>query len=251
MDCWGLVGFHLGWLFVGGFGGEDGRRIRSSLKGAESMFTFTKKVRRPSVALVVSFVALFASFGGGAYAAFQLPNNSVGTRQLRNKAVTGAKLAPNSVGTADLKDGAVTAAKINTSGLTVPSDQTASNFAQGSPNQTITAATATIGSPVQITTTGTKRVFASAAVHAVNGVPGTGTYLVCHLTIDGTSGVNDTAYASPAGGFTIVDASVSPLASAVVGAGTHTVSLLCSAAGGGAPQARVVDDALGTWAVAK
>lgn len=215
------------------------------------MFTFTNKLRRPSVALIVSFVALFASLGGGAYAAFKLPNNSVGTKQLKNKAVTNAKLAPNSVGTANIKNGAVTASKINTGGLTVPSDQTASNFAQGSPNQGITATAATIGSPIQITTTGTKRVIASAAVHAVNGVPGTGVYLVCHIKIDGNAGVNDTAYASPAGGFTIVDASVSPLASAVVGAGTHTVTLLCSAAGGGAPQATVVDDALATWAVSQ
>jgi hypothetical protein len=209
------------------------------------------RLRVPSPALVVSVVALILALGGTSYAAFSLPNGSVGTKQLKNKAVTNAKLAPNSVGTANIKNGAVTASKINTSGLTVPNDQTASNFTQGSPNQTITATTATIGSPIQITTKGSKRVIASAAVHAVNGVAGTGVYLVCRITIDGNSGVNDTAYASPAGGFTIVDASVSPLASAVVGAGTHTVTLLCSAAGGGAPQARVVDDALATWAVSQ
>ena len=208
------------------------------------------RLRVPSPALVVSVVALTVALGGTSYAAFSLPTGSVGTKQLKNKAVTNAKLAPNSVGTANLKNGGVIASKINTSGLTVPNDQTASNFTQGSPNQTITATAATIGS-IQITTTGSKRVIASAAVHAVNGVAGTGVYLVCHITIDGNSGVNDTDYASPAGGFTIVDASVSPLASAVVGAGTHTVTLLCSAVGGGAPQARVVDDALATWAVSQ
>ena len=227
--------------------------------------------RMPSPALVVSVVALIVALGGTSYAAFSLPNGSVGTKQLKNKAVTNAKLASNSVGTAkiqngavtnaklasnsvgtaNIQNGAVTASKINTSGLTVPNDQTASNFTQGSPNQPITATAATIGSPIQITTTGTKRVIASAAVHAVNGVAGTGVYLVCRITIDGNSGVNDTAYASPAGGFTIVDASVSPLASAVVGAGTHTVTLLCSAVGGGAPQATVVDDALASWAVSQ
>jgi hypothetical protein len=209
------------------------------------------RLRVPSPALVVSVVALIVALGGTSYAAFSLPKGSVGTKQLKNKAVTNAKLARNSVGTANIKNGGVTASKINTSGLTVPNDQTASSFMQGSPNQTITATAATIGSPIQITTRGSKRVIASAAVHAVNGVSGTGVYLVCHITIDGNSGVNDTDYASPAGGFTIVDASVSPLASAVVGAGTHTVTLLCSAAGGGAPQARVVDDALAAWAVAQ
>jgi hypothetical protein len=209
------------------------------------------RLKVPSPAFVVSVVALIVALGGTSYAALSLPKGSVGTKQLKNKAVTNAKLASNSVGKADIKNGGVTASKINTNGLTVPNDQTASNFAQGSPNQTITATAATIGSPIQIKTRGSKRVIASATLHAVNGVAGTGVYLVCHITIDGNSGVNDTDYASPAGGFNIVDASVSPLASAVVGAGTHTVTLLCSAAGGGAPQARVVDDALATWAVSQ
>ncbi len=182
----------------------------------------TFRLRAPSPALVVSVLALVVALGGTSYAAFSLPNNSVGTKQLRNNAVTASKINPSAL---------------------------SSKFTQSSTAQTITGAAATIGSPIQIKTTGTKRVLASAAVHAVNGVVGTGVYLVCRITIGGNSGVNDTDYSSPAGGFTVVDASVSPLASAVVGPGTHTVTLLCSAAGGGAPQARVVDDALATWAV--
>ncbi len=197
----------------------------------------------PSPALVVAIVALVAALGGTSYAAFTLPKGSVGTKQLKNKAVTNAKLGPNSVGTGKIRNGAVTASKINTSGLTVPNDQTASNFTQSSPNQTITGAFATIGAPIQITTTGTKRVFASAAVHAVN-TTATGFYLVCRITIDATAGVNDTAFNQNAAP---VDASVSPLASAVVGAGTHTATLQCASVVGGA---RVVDAALGSWAVA-
>lgn len=209
--------------------------------------------RKPSPALVVSVVALTVALGGTAYAGILIPKNSVGTKQLRNNAVTTSKI----------KNQNVTAAKINPAGLTVPhainadnlgglgpgAYSTASNYTQSSTAQSITG-TATIGSPIQITTKGTSRVIASAAVHANNGVAGTGVYLVCHITIDTTSGVNDTDYASPAGGFTIVDASVSPLASAVVGPGTHTVTLLCQPVGGGAPQAKVVDDALAAWAVA-
>jgi hypothetical protein len=229
--------------------------------------------RRPSAAVLIAAVALFVSLGGTGYAAFSLPKNSVGTKQLRNNAVTtkklkngavtASKIKNGAVTASKIKNGAVTASKINTSGLTVPTANnaatlgglgpsdytTASNYTQSSTAQAITATVATIGSPIQITTTGTRRVIASAAVHATNGVAGTGVYLVCHITIDGTSGVNDTDYASPAGGFAIVDASVSPLASAVVGAGTHTVTVLCDAVGGATPHATVVDDALATWAV--
>lgn len=224
-------------------------------------------LKRPSPALIVSLIALVAALGGTAYAAFSLPKNSVGTKQLKNNAVTTKKVKDGAVTTSKIKNGAVTGSKLNFSGVTVPNAtnatnaaslgglgsseyKTASNYTQSSTAKPITGTVATIGSPIQITTEGTRRVIASAAVHATNGVVATGVYLVCHITIDGTSGVNDTDYASPAGGFTIVDAAVSPLASAVVGAGTHTVTLLCGAAGGGTPQATVVDDALAAWAVA-
>ncbi len=54
--------------------------------------------RRPSAALVVAFVALFAALGGVGWAATQLPANSVGTRQLRNNAVTYQKIALHTIG---------------------------------------------------------------------------------------------------------------------------------------------------------
>jgi hypothetical protein len=232
----------------------------------------TFRLGKPSPALVISVLALSVALGGTAYAGITIPNNSVGANQLKNGAVTTKKLKNGAVTTKKIKNGNVTASKINTTGLTVPNAQhanqadtaanatnlgglasssftTASNYTQSSTAKPITSTVATIGSPIQITTAGTRRVIASAAVHATNGVAGTGVFLVCHITIDGPSGVNDTDYASPAGGFTIVDAAVSPLASAVVGAGTHTVTLLCAAVGGATPQATVADDALATWAV--
>jgi hypothetical protein len=52
---------------------------------------------RPSAALVVSFVALIVAISGTSYAAFTLPRNSVGTRQLKNKSVTPAKVAPSTI----------------------------------------------------------------------------------------------------------------------------------------------------------
>lgn len=45
----------------------------------------------------IALAALFVALGGTSYAALSLPAGSVGTRQLRNGAVTGAKLDPTSV----------------------------------------------------------------------------------------------------------------------------------------------------------
>ena len=50
---------------------------------------------RPSPAMVVAVVALVAALSGSAYAA--LGKNSVGTRQLKAKAVTAGKIANNAV----------------------------------------------------------------------------------------------------------------------------------------------------------
>ncbi|HLY49026.1 MAG TPA: hypothetical protein VKR21_07505 [Solirubrobacteraceae bacterium] len=86
-------------------------------------------LRRPSPALGVAFVALLVALGGTSLAAFNLPRNSVGTRQLRNGAVTSKKIKNGAVTTAKLKDGAVTASKINTSGLSVPRADNAANAA--------------------------------------------------------------------------------------------------------------------------
>src|SRR5579864_33969 len=52
---------------------------------------------RPSPAMLVALIALFAALGGSAYAEFTLPANSVGTRQLKRGAVTTAKLRNFSV----------------------------------------------------------------------------------------------------------------------------------------------------------
>lgn len=47
---------------------------------------------RPGHGTLVAYLALFVALGGSAYAAANLPANSVGTRQLRNGAVTLAKM---------------------------------------------------------------------------------------------------------------------------------------------------------------
>jgi len=62
---------------------------------------------RLTYANVVSTLCLFVVLGGGAWAATKLPKNSVGTRQLKANAVTGAKV----------KDGSLTGADIQASTL--------------------------------------------------------------------------------------------------------------------------------------
>lgn len=78
------------------------------------------RLRVPSPAFVVAVVALILALGGTSYAAFQ-----IGTRNIRNGAVTNPKLAANSVGTGKIRNGAVTGSKLNLTGVTVPSANTA------------------------------------------------------------------------------------------------------------------------------
>jgi hypothetical protein len=78
---------------------------------------------RLSYANVVSTICLFIVLGGSAYAASQLPKNSVGTKQLKNKAVTGAKV----------KDGSLTGTDVNASTLgTVPKATSATSAGSAS-----------------------------------------------------------------------------------------------------------------------
>jgi hypothetical protein len=62
---------------------------------------------RPSPSMVVALLALFVALSGGAYAATQLPDASVGSAQLKSGAVTEAKL----------RDGSVTARKVKAHSL--------------------------------------------------------------------------------------------------------------------------------------
>ena len=60
---------------------------------------------RVTYANVVATLALFLALGGGTYAAFKLPNNSVGTKQLKKNAVTSPKVKDGSLTAADLAGG--------------------------------------------------------------------------------------------------------------------------------------------------
>jgi hypothetical protein len=70
--------------------------------------------------MIVALIALVAGLTGTAYAA--LGKNSVGTRQLKAKAVTSGKIANNAVTSAKVAKSSLTGADINVSALgTVPS----------------------------------------------------------------------------------------------------------------------------------
>jgi hypothetical protein len=61
----------------------------------------------PSPAIVVSLVALTVALGGTSYAAIKLPKNSVGSKQLKNNAVTGAKVRDSSLFANDFAAGQI------------------------------------------------------------------------------------------------------------------------------------------------
>jgi hypothetical protein len=68
--------------------------------------------RRPSVALVLAFVALLAALSNGAYAVSTAQKNSVNSQSIKNLSVKTADLATGSVKTAKLANGSVTVAKL-------------------------------------------------------------------------------------------------------------------------------------------
>jgi hypothetical protein len=69
--------------------------------------TLSKRAVRPSPALVVAFVALFAAMGGFGYAAVKMKPNSVKSKNIRNGAVTTDKIADGAVTTPKLAPDAV------------------------------------------------------------------------------------------------------------------------------------------------
>jgi hypothetical protein len=77
---------------------------------------------------VVSTLCLFVLLGGGAYAATNLPKNSVGTKQLKKNAVTATKIRREAVTGAKVKKGTLTGKQIDASTLgQVPAAANAGN----------------------------------------------------------------------------------------------------------------------------
>lgn len=61
--------------------------------------------RRPTPSMVVALAALVIAMGGTSYAVTALPKNSVGSAQIKPKAVKGSDLAANAVTSGKVRDG--------------------------------------------------------------------------------------------------------------------------------------------------
>jgi hypothetical protein len=79
-----------------------------------------KRAWMPSPAMIIAIVALIVALGGTALAA-GLGKNSVGTKQLKSKAVTGPKIANNAVNGTKVANNSLSGSDINLAALgTVP-----------------------------------------------------------------------------------------------------------------------------------
>lgn len=61
------------------------------------------RFRNPSPSMLVALLALFVALGGSSYAALTLPKGSVGTKQIKNDAVTSKKVKNNSLSVGDFR----------------------------------------------------------------------------------------------------------------------------------------------------
>lgn len=66
-----------------------------------------RTVRRPSHATIVAYIALVLAIGGTAYAATQLPRNSVTSKQVKNKSLKGKDVKRNGLGGGQIKEAAL------------------------------------------------------------------------------------------------------------------------------------------------
>jgi hypothetical protein len=91
---------------------------------------------RLNYANVIATLALFLALGGGAYAATQLPKNSVGSKQLKKNSVTSAKVKDGSLTASDLQAGVIPTpsaapAPVSTSEFATKGEITGHSYSKG------------------------------------------------------------------------------------------------------------------------
>jgi hypothetical protein len=149
---------------------------------------------RLTYANVIATLALFLALGGGAYAAIQLPKNSVGSKQLRKNSVIAAKI----------KNGAVTGAKINLASLgTVPS-AVRSEIAANADHAAVAASAGSAASATDAKALGGKPASAFAASTVVRSATVQADGKVVAALSDGVTQSNIGPH-TPASGFYCLD----------------------------------------------
>jgi hypothetical protein len=193
-------------------------------KQRRNTMSYPKIQLRPSPALLVAFLALFIAMGGAGYAAVKLKRNSVKTKNIRDAAVTTAKLAPDAkaplAGVADTAKNAQQLAGVSPDALRTDSayieDPSRVELDPGPTNVAF----------VTLKTTTAKRITAVGSVNADSSSTG-GDFVTCSIAIDGAVGLPATQLIQKNAGFGTVTGSVAPIGSAVADAGTHMIALAC------------------------
>jgi hypothetical protein len=177
------------------------------------------KTRRPSPAMIVALIALIASLTGTAFAA--IGKNSVGSRQIKAKAVTTNKLANSAVTGAKVRDATLSGADIDLNALgTVPSATEAAHAANADTVANHTAACPAATSLIRGTCFDSSPNSALGTIQlAADACAAKGGYLPTPMALYATRGIinlgngsgtnhqyTDTYYANDAGGayFTVV-----------------------------------------------
>jgi hypothetical protein len=109
------------------------------------------RLRRPSPALVVALVALFAGLGGTGYAALRLPGNSVGARQIRTGGVGTSEVRNHSLRDRDFKAGQLPRGPAGAQGVPGPRGPAGPKGPVGTPGTSVAPAEAVrlVGAPGQ------------------------------------------------------------------------------------------------------
>lgn len=131
--------------------------------------------QRLTFANIVSCLALFVALGGSAYAATQLPKDSVGSKQIKKNAVNSAKVKDRSLKAVDFKEGQLPAGP---QGLQGPKGDKGD---QGASGATSVIARTAVQTGIGTGTLSTDSVGCEAGEHLVGGgagfvVPGTNAY---------------------------------------------------------------------------
>jgi hypothetical protein len=220
--------------------------------------------RRPSAAIVISSAALFMSLGGVGYAAISIPDNSVGTAQLKNNAVSSSKIKNEAVTYKKIRPGSVGLVRANTSQLQVRVSGTcATGTAVGTINQ-VGKVTCNNALPPEFGTTNNSAKLGSGSTPVTSTtLPAGGSYLAfadptvtvtpdaaaqaqhdtvtCVLTVGSNTTTRSVTIDTPATSSTAQTASLSMQAAGPAGASSVACSSTTTGSGAGATTAPTIN----------